>query len=191
MSYSVQAYAVDLARLQQVIGSHDDALVSTLVTEHAEELDAVDDVDPSLPSARDAVAALIAGRLESGPVNFKYGYALELVCRQLGRPLSNERWSAMNGEWFDTVEDAFLALEGKRKICNEVFWSGPPVALPFIDDFPAIGHVTADAVEPLADELEQALEPARNTAAAAALRELLGWLRLAAQRKLGLVTFYY
>lgn len=192
MGYNVQAYAIDLERLRAAVGSGDEALLATLTREHAHALEEIDRLDPpGVISAADALAALIHGRMHSGESNFKYGYALELACRALGQPLSNEHWSAMHGEWFDAVEDAFTALGGKTKVSNDVFWSGPPVELPFIDDFPAIGTVPAEGVKPLLAELEAALEKARGSQENAALRELLGWLRIADRDALGIVTFYY
>jgi hypothetical protein len=191
VGYNVQAYAVDLSRLRTLVGSADDALITTLVSEHASELANVDRLDGAAPSAADAVAALVRGQMEDGESNFKYGYALELACRQLGQGLSNQHWSAMHGEWFDAVEDAFTELGGKTKVCNDVFWSGPPVELPFIDDFPAIGTVPAEAVKPLLAELETVLAKARISHENAALRELLEWLRIADRDALGIVTFYY
>src|SRR5690606_1020961 len=123
--------------------------------------------------------------------NFRYVSALELACRELGTQLSNRHWSAMHGEWFDSVDDAFADLGGKSKLCNDVFWSGPPVELPFIDDFPAIGTVPADRVAPLASELELALAKARPSQETSSLRELLEWLKIAQRTGGGIVTFYY
>lgn len=192
MGYNVQAYAVDLKRLRDVVGSGDAALIAALVAEHARELTSVDELNPPAPpTATEAVAALIHGRMPSGEVNFKYGYALELACRQLGQALSNQHWSAMNGEWFDTVEDAYLELGGQTKICNDIFWSGPPVELPFIDDFPAIGTLQAERVGPLLAALEAALDGARSSPESAALYEIAEWLRIAERDSLGIVTFYY
>jgi hypothetical protein len=194
VGYNVRAYAVDLDRLRSLVGSGDEALLATLASEHARALAEVDRIDagaPSVVSAAEALAALVHGRMEDGESNFKYGYALELACRQLGQELSNQHWSAMHGEWFDAVEDAFTELGGKTKVSNDVFWSGPPVELPFIDDFPAIGTVPAESVKPLLAELEAVLAKARSSQENAALRELLGWLRIADRDALGIVTFYY
>lgn len=191
MGYSVQAYAVAHERLREVIGSGDEALIDALVGRYARELDAIDEIDSAGPSAREAVAALVRGRMEDGGVNFKYGYALELLCRELGETLSNDGWSAMNGEWFDSVDDAYADLGGGTKLCSEVFWSGPPVDLPFIDDFPAIGAVAPDRVAPLASAMTSALSRASGSREVTALRTLLAWLRTAEREGRGLVTFYY
>ena len=195
MGYNVRAYAVDLDRLRSLVGSGDESLIATLVSEHAHTLREVDRLDlgtaESAPSAAEALAQLVHGRMDDGESNFKYGYALELACRQLGQELSNQYWSQMHGEWFDAVEDAFTELGGKTKVSNDVFWSGPPVELPFIDDFPAIGTVRAEGVRPLLAELDDALTKARSSQAHAALRELHGWLLIADRDALGIVTFYY
>ncbi len=191
MGYNVQAYAIGLEQLRSVIGSSDDALVAMLVGRYARELEAIEDIDASQPSAADAVCALIAGRMQDGEVNFKYGYALELVCRELGERLPNEYWSAMNSEWFDAVDDAFADLGGGTKLCSEVFWSGPPVDLPFIDDFPAIGAVLPEQVPSLAASVGEALSRAPSTREVSAPRELHDWLRAAEREGRGLITFYY
>ncbi|HVK65691.1 MAG TPA: hypothetical protein VM694_14510, partial [Polyangium sp.] len=185
------ARAFPQAELRALVGSGDEALIATLVSEHDHALAEVDRLDAGAPSAAEAVAALVRGHMEDGESNFKYGYALELACRQLGQELSNQHWSRMHGEWFDAVEDAFTELGGKTKVSNDVFWSGPPVELPFIDDFPAIGTVPAEGVKPLLAELDAALAKARSSQENAALRELLAWLRIADRDALGIVTFYY
>ncbi len=191
MGYNVQAYAVDLEKLRALVGSRDDAFIGALCDKYDRELGGVDDIDASEPSARDAVAALVRAQMQDGEVNFKYGYALELACRELGEWLPNQHWSAMHGEWFDAVDDAFADLGGKSKLCSDVFWSGPPVDLPFIDDFPAIGTVPTDRVGPLRDELEAVCAKARPSQETSSLRELLEWLRVAQRDGRGLVTFYY
>lgn len=191
MGYNVQAYAIGLEQLRAVIGSSDEARIGALLDTYARELDDIEQIDASAPSATDAVRALIAGRMEDGEVNFKYGYALELLCRELGQQLPNEFWSAMNGEWFDAVDDAFAELGGGTKLCSEVFWSGPPVDLPFIDDFPAIGAVLPEQVPPLVAAMTSALSSAPSTREVSALRELLEWLRTAERDGRGIITFYY
>lgn len=191
MGYNVQAYAVDLEKLRGLVGSNDEALIGAICDKYDRELSGIDDIDGTEPSARAAVAALIQARMDDGEVNFKYGYALELVCRELGQWLPNQHWSAMHGEWFDSVDDAFADLGGKSKLCSDVFWSGPPVDLPFIDDFPAIGTVPADRVAPLLGELEAALAKARPSQETSSLRELCEWLRVAQREGGGVVTFYY
>lgn len=191
MGYNVQAYAVDLEKLRSLVGSNDDAMIGSICDKYDRELSGIDEIDGSQPSARDAVGALIRARMEDGEVNFKYGYALELACRELGKWLPNEHWSAMHGEWFDSVDDAFTDAGGKSKLCSDVFWSGPPVEIPFIDDFPAIGTVPAERVGPLSRELEAAVAKARPSQETDSLRELLEWLHVAEREGGGIVTFYY
>ena len=191
MGYGVHAYAVDLAKVRSVVGSGDAKLVKQIAKKSADELEQIDDIDDAEPSAKECLAQLVDGETEDGDVNFKYGYALELVCRHFGEWLPNRSWSAMRFDWFDTVDKAIGKL-GKRSLSARVFYSGVPVEIPRPEDFPMIGHLEKDEIVELAAALRAAKAKKKKLApdVVESLDELLGWLDAGAKRG-GLVTFYY
>jgi hypothetical protein len=65
------------------------------------------------------------------------------------------------------------------------------VELPFIDDFPMIGHVPSEDVEHLEVKIATHLDYVAELTVREALSEFRGWLRVASANRNGLVTFLY
>jgi hypothetical protein len=140
----------------------------------------------------------------------QYGYALERLCAHLGERLDADCWESIH---WDVLE-----ATGIEEILTR---TGPPVPLPPIDNFPAIGHLKAADIAsmvaklgdgPLKTAAPSGRKPRRSLRAWLLglllsrfsrrepltdedLRELLdayaGWLRQAAARQKSLVFFYY
>jgi predicted DNA-binding WGR domain protein len=178
VSYGVHAYAVDLAAVKKTIGSGNAVLAKRLAKSEASELEQIDDVDfdEGLTRAADVLRRLIvegapAETDEEETPGYKFGYALEVVCRSLGEWLPNSAFSAMGSEYFETLDRALEKAKSKRKVASIVF-RGSPVRLPEIEDFPAIGWLSADEVQAWRAEL-QALLGAATPAAAPSKVELV------------------
>lgn len=162
MSYGVHAYAIDLEALGKVAGSGNAVLAKRLVKRFARELEQIDDADfePGPTSAEDVLTRLVvdgvpARAAEDEPA-YKWGYALELVCRELAEPLPNRVFSGMGGELFDAMDAALKAARSKRGV-SAIFFDGPPLALPEIEDFPSIGHLNPAELISWRDELRALL----------------------------------
>jgi hypothetical protein len=171
MGYSANVYAVDLERLRAAVGSMNLALLQQIKRSQADEFEASDDrfgdAAHSDLTLEQALEELIEGRVSSPACGFQYGYALELLCRGLGKHLTT-----VGGR--ELFEDTPLAR----------------VRLP--DDFPRISYLTAEEVRA---ELER--RPEREAAFAAdeglaeEWEEFAKCLVSARRRKTGIVTFYY
>lgn len=152
MSYGVHAYAVDLDALKKVLGSGDSVLAKRLAKKFADELRQIDDTgfDEGGPSTADCLRTLVVEGVDAANAaaedeevpGYQFGYALEIVCRELGEWLPNRAFSGMGSEYFDTVDAALKAAKSKRTI-SSIVNRGDPVKLPLIEDFPSIGWLSA------------------------------------------------
>jgi hypothetical protein len=129
-------------------------------------------------SEKEATAELVEGRVSRPEEAHQYGYGLERLCRLLGKRLAT--------------------IEGKGGMLHALALDTPlsagrsPVPLPERDDFPDIGHLTADEVECEAARLgvldlsyPQCAEIEEDR------RTLLRCLRRAAKKRMAVVSFYY
>ncbi|WP_442316420.1 DUF7691 family protein [Actinomadura fibrosa] len=121
-----------------------------------------------------------------------YGYTLEALCMRFGALLDSDQWASMRFGWFDRVQEELTRAGGRFDLLGLVF-SGPPVSLPPIDDFPGIGHVPRAAMPQRAEELRAAdLSTIDDPQVVAAIRQVSGWLDwcMSAEDDFDLVTFY-
>ncbi|EHM23823.1 hypothetical protein OG582_32265 [Streptomyces anulatus] len=106
-----------------------------------------------------------------------YGYTLKALCGVFGGHLDNGFWHKFGSGWLDTVQTA-LAGAGVRFDPNDLVYSGSPVPLPPIDDFPLIGYVEREEALRLAAELDAAdLSAIEDASVAGGVAELHGWLK--------------
>ena len=143
MSYSVGAYAVDLGELAKVIGSKDEALLAALIADNPElgepdeEAEEEDQVSESA-----ALRHLVMGETPHPPSAYQYGYALEELCRHLGEWLPGDLWTSIR--WTVLEETGFQEILKK---------TDPPVPLPPSEDFPRIGHLSAEQVRAMVQKM--------------------------------------
>ncbi|MQY05772.1 DUF7691 family protein [Actinomadura macrotermitis] len=106
-----------------------------------------------------------------------YGYTLKALCEVFGGPLDNGHWYPFGSEWPGTVQAALTGV-GVQFDPNDLMYSGSPVPLPRIDDFPLIGYVERKEALRLAAELDAAdLSAIEDRSVAGAVTELHGWLK--------------
>jgi hypothetical protein len=181
MSYSLSPYQVDLDALRRAVGSRDESLLAVMVADDPRlaEPEKAGRTRREIPLGR-ALRHLVMGEPAVEGSAHQYGYALEALCKHLGGSLPSAEWAGVS--WF--------ALEATG-LDGLMTGAGPPVTLPPIEDFPAIGHLGADEVA------ERAASPARDRPGGVdpeylpLIDEFQGWLRTAASGRNGLVFFYY
>lgn len=124
-----------------------------------------------------------------------YGYALESLCKRFGGLLDNGHWYPCGDRHLATVRDALTEI-GVDFDPQDLIWSGSPVPLPEIEDWPVIGHLRRDEMRPIATALDAAdISAITDRSAAGAVAELHGWLRHCLEDDdmfpCDLVCFYY
>jgi hypothetical protein len=195
MSYDLMPYAVDFGRLRAAVGSGDERLLAELASAHADEMTRLDrhdeDHDPPIPPAADVLRHLILGEAGDPAAGFKYGYALEWLCEHFGEPLNNSEWSAMRGQWFDTVGEALVAagVPATFSVLNLAF-RGSPVPIPEPDDFPGIGYFTPEEVPAAAAALDAADLGTMPEDVRKSVGQVRDWLGVCEETGRGLVCFY-
>lgn len=200
MSYTLTPVAVDLDQVRAAIGSKDKALLAKLKKAFASDLEQIDelledvlDEDDDPAAAADTLRHLVFGEPLRDDLGFAYGYALGMLCGHFGRTLPNDEWSAMRGDWFETVQKV-VAKAGVPKKAFEVSrlaFRGSPVPLPEIDDFPFIGYLTRGEITAARKALGEAdFKAAKNPEAVAAITQIQSWLDACAAKKRDLVCFY-
>lgn len=120
-----------------------------------------------------------------------YGYALKWLCEQLGYPLPNAHWYPVGLSWLDTVHQALGEIDVQFHP-NDLVYSGSPVALPEIIDFPGIGHLTSTEVKPLAQALAAAdLSAVTDSQATESIAEMRDWFQSCTRINSDLMCFFH
>src|SRR6185312_9331206 len=102
MSSSLNAYAVSLDQLRQVVGSRDKALIDAIISGHARFLTTIDNIDEEADfSCAQAVAHLVNGEIDEDVPGYLYGYAVEATCLHVGRKLPNV--CPIGSSWIEEV----------------------------------------------------------------------------------------
>ena len=178
MSYSVVAYALDLAALREVVAQPAHPARAGLT------------VDLGTRQGQ-ALAALLGASPPPNVTPAELGYALRELCRQLGTELTANGLSGIRSAFLERAErevDVIYASTGFS--LRALVEGGSPVALPPMDDFPAIGYAEHDAVA-RADAFCRSDDPTHDDSDIdQVLVDLADWLGLAAARTHGLVAFY-
>ncbi len=142
-----------------------------------------------------ALADLILGRPKDYAFGFKYGYALEVICDQLGTHLPGDAWCSINFRARNLIAKLAPADFEKSLWIDGLLGRGAPVDMPSPDDFPGIGYVIwqeAEKLRPVAEKVYSTCEDTPDTDwELEALEEFLKWLDQAIGKKEDLVFFYY
>jgi hypothetical protein len=197
MSYGIMPFAVSIAQVQEVFGSHDQALANELKHRFAtlfEQDEDYDDEDGEALSLEQALGEIIDGQELPPEFGHKYGYAVKILCEHFGRHLPNEAFSSVGSEWIDEIEDV-LADSGVSSVDfslqEHLMYRGSPVPIPRPDDFPAVGYLKLNELAPAL----RAMQGANFTTAEAehreALAEVQSWLETCIELKSDLVCFYH
>lgn len=189
MGYGVMAYAVDIDKLVALCGSGDDRtrrMVSGRFRERISQLNL--DLDWSnergQPSVFEAIRHLVMGD-EKTLDGAMYGYGLKFIVEFLGQALDNAPFYPCPARHLSETVDPQLAQAGATIRMTDLAFGGAPVPIPLPDDFPAIGHWTAEQVSANVEPLRTA------TGASAELKTIVAWLDQAVASGQGIVGFYH
>jgi hypothetical protein len=190
MSYGVMAYAVDIDKLKALCGSGDNQTRRAVCGRFRADISRSNDWfdlsgDRGAPNIFTAIEHLIMGN-DKTLDGYLYGYGFKYIVEFSGRMLDNGPfYPCPSGYLSDTVDPAIRAT-GADLSTSDLIFGGAPVAFPSPDDFPAIGHWTAD-------EVAAADEPLRAAGADAIeeVRTVAGWVTHATGRSQGIVGFYH
>lgn len=203
MSYILTPIAVDLAKVTAAIGSKDRRLLATVTNKSSTDFSQIDEMDDNgddddedyaPTSVEDALRHLIMEEPPNPDVGYKYGYALEAICKHFGEFLPNSEWSAMRWEWAETV-DLALHLVGVPasvlRVEKHLMTRGSPILIPRIDDFPAIGFLQLDEIRTAHVAVCGAkLDAIEDGDARTSIEQLRSWLKSCLESRRDLICFY-
>jgi hypothetical protein len=187
MGYGVMAYAVDIDKLVAFCGSGDDRMRRVISGKFREDIYRINDDlgwsnERGEPSVFTAIKHLIMGE-EKTLEGTMYGYGFKFIVEFSGRFLDNGPFYPCPSQYLSDTVDVELAGVGATISMSGLIFDGAPVSFPSPDDFPAIGHWTADQV---ADNVE----PLR-AGSSTELKTISKWLDQAAATGRGVVGFYH
>lgn len=200
MGYHLTPIAIDLDALRLALGSRDAALAGKIRGRFYVDTKKIDrllketiDPDEEPLTTGDVLRHLIMDEPYREDAGFAYGYCLELVCRQVGNALPASAWSATQKDWFDTIAAALreCGVNSSALAIRDLAFRGPPVSLPPIDEFPAIGYLTSAEVGTARAALAAAdFTRAQGEEVLAAICQVHGWLDACSESNRDLVCFY-
>lgn len=176
MNGALAAYSVDLRILRRAVGSKDEVLHEALRTHRRN------------PERR-ALWSLIEGERPNVAGNY-CGYALEKLCRTLGRRLPTSLLSPAPLELINSVDEEIRRL-GSSLPLSGIISRGAPIRLPAIEDFPMIGYLEANEVTAERGKAKARPIVSPNRDWDSVIIEVEDWLEIAAARKTGIVGFFY
>lgn len=185
MSQGLMVYLVPRDELLAAPGSQDRELVTTICEQFAEDLEQFDSDfetgNPDVwhgPSARGAVAELIAGRPSMAEDDAGlYTAAFGLLCRYYGEMLSNSFFCPCRTEWLNHL-DNIMATGGVPLSLGNLWCIAPPVRPPW-DRLLDFGHWPADAMRAAVAPLDRLLPSVTDPEEREAFKTVQSWLRAA------------
>lgn len=187
MGYGVMAYAVDIDKLVALCGSGDDRMRRVISGKFRADIYRTNDDlgwsnERGEPSVFTAIQHLVMGE-EKTLEGAMYGYAFKVIVTFSGRFLDNGPFYPCSSQYLSDTVDVELRDVGATIRMSDLIFGGAPVSFPAPDDFPAIGHWTAD-------EVARNVEPLR-TGSSTELKTIATWLDQAAATGRGVVGFYH
>jgi hypothetical protein len=187
MSEALHPYAVPIARLMAVPGSHDLALISRIKGEYplvadvdrmieesnqlAEEAEDEERIEISF---MEAIRRVVCGEpLVGAEHSFVYGFAYDGICSALGRKLP---CAFLPFEPEDL--DADLARLGMPLRVTDLCFGGPVFPLPKAGEFPSIGRWSAEQLAAAKEPLVRVRLPSLGRVVASCVSQVREWYPL-------------
>ena len=154
MSSWINVFVVDLDQLREAIASGDKQLVDAICQDQEWFLATIDDIDDEAElKCGEAVAHLICGTPSDKYPGYLYGYAMEAICRQVGRELENICQICGAGDWLEDVDKALQDQKVPIALSTLVY-GGCPVKIPMPGDYPFIGSWSQESIPPALTALQ-------------------------------------
>jgi hypothetical protein len=155
MSSSINVFVVDLDQLRGAIGARNEKLVAAICEDQESFLATIDDIDDEAElKCGEAVGHLICGTPSDEYPGYLYGYALEAICRQLGRELENICPICGASDWLEEVDQA-LQDQKVPVALSMLVYGICPVEIPTPDDYPFIGSWPHESIPPALAALQR------------------------------------
>lgn len=161
MSYSISAYAVDLKQLEGLLGSKDRRLVEEIRVREAEEIAQqsawfAKEIQGGAPTLAEALTWLIDGVELPAEHAFQYWYAVELLAKHLGERIDVSGLESIGYSYLAEVDEILGSMLGvpSRLHLTTLLERAPPLKLPALEDFPAVGYLSVGECEEVARVLE-------------------------------------
>jgi hypothetical protein len=181
MSSTINVYAVSIDRLNQLLGSRDQAEIDAVVSSHKGFLATIDDIDDEAEmTCAQAVAELVNGSPDKDGPGYLYGYALEALCAYAGEELPNICGIVGASRWIEETDALLERLQVPLRLMDLVY-RGSPVPIPDPDDSPCIGRWPADQIPTALAALRAVDFNPLDRDAAETLEQIRGWLEAAAR----------
>lgn len=158
--------------------------------------------EPEMPTGEQCLEALMFGGEKFRSIGFVYGYMFQWLCADLGEQVPVPGLESMrSGSGWLGLLDKGLRRHGVDpsafSLEEMLSGRGAPIDMPEIDDFPSIGYVMNEEANRAAAMLDAVDTEAFANAmespeyAKQALDSCRRMVRLAVERKCGVVGFYY
>ena len=190
MSYGVMAYAVDIDTLTALCGSGDKPTRRAVCGRFRADISRSNDwfdlsSERDAPNIFTAIEHLIVGD-DKTLDGYLYGYGFKYIVQFAGRMLDNGPFYPCPSTYLDDTVDPAIRATGAKLSMSDLIFGGAPVTFPRPDDFPAIGHWTADEVAAAEAPLRAAGDDVTEE-----VRTVTEWVAYAKGRSQGIVGFYH
>jgi hypothetical protein len=197
----ISSYAVDLGRVARAWGSHDTRLVNRAIAGARCDRNAAsfaEEIAEGAPRLDEAIRELVDGKITKRRYGFQYVYALEALCRALGKQVGDE---LKIGRWIELIIDPRLK-KVKARGFERLFHIDVialPVKLPKPSSYPLASSMTRAEVKIARDAFERLARLVDEEDPKVDVRDTIDYVlaevraRLggAARRRSGLVHFLY
>jgi|JI10StandDraft_1071094.scaffolds.fasta_scaffold355463_1 hypothetical protein len=178
MSRGVMPYAVSLEQLRELLEvPSEQARAATMRGNDAAELE--------------VLRTMVSGGAPVLPAS-EYAHMLERLCHKLGRILPNNSLSPGSWQLLESIARTTPApFVAQGLDTKKLFFGGPPVHLPPVQDYPVMGHLDLPELRRVATLLESVDLTSPEPEADDALADIADWVVMAVAANQGIVCFYY
>jgi hypothetical protein len=191
MSYGFMVWAVDTNQLKQAAGSKDETLLRTIAERFASDFAQLDDIfEDSELSAYEALRQIIDGTIPERARGSLYAYAFECLVSHFGASLDNSAVMPWSRPDFEPVDRALEAMGAPFKM-GALYDFNLPVELPYPDDFPLTGWVSAATVTTIHEAFGKSPSVEMDAQTAGIVKCIRSWFHTAATKGTGVMSYYH
>jgi len=166
-------------------------LLRTIAERFASDLAQLDDIfEDSELSTYEALRQIIDGTIPERARGGLYAYAFECLVSHFGASLDNSAVMPWSRPDFEPVDRALEAMRAPFKM-SALYDFSLPVELPYPDDFPLTGWISAATVTTIHEAFGKAPSVEMDSQTAGIVKCIRGWFHAAATKGTGLVSYYH